>query len=115
MLRTSSGAEGRDDAFQDHAGPRRCSRSVLARRSRTLLAAVLLSRAAPRDAADLGLGQESPLERLILAIGLAQRQGGSRLHQLIAEVERVRRVGDVHLLEEAEGIGVAEQLLLLIA
>ena len=72
-----------------------------------------LSRASPRDVADFGHREEAPLQCLILPIGLAQSQGGSRLHHLIAQVERVRRVGDAHLCEKPERVGVAQQMLII--
>ena len=57
------------------------------------LAVRLLSCAGPAacQMALLGLGQEAPLQSLILTISLAERQGGFGLHQLVAEVERMRR------------------------
>ena len=57
----------------------------------------------------LGLGQEAPLQFLILAISLAERQGGFGLHQLVAEVKRVRGIGDLHEIKQFEGIGAAEE------
>ena len=69
------------------------------------------SLALPGEMTLLRLGQEAPIHGSILAIVLAQRQGGFRLHHLVSEVERVGRVGDAHSLEENERIEVASQLL----
>ena len=67
-------------------------------------------RLTPGEMADFRLGQESPLQGLILTVSLAERQGGFRLHQLVAQVERMGRIRDIHRREELERIGTAEEL-----
>src|SRR5437762_13764151 len=44
--------------------------------------------------------QVSPLERPLLAVVLAEREREPRLHELAAEVERVRRLVDAELRED---------------
>ena len=88
-------AERRHDAFEYHACspadrigrrrvPPRCARRPGRdhRAVRRLRLAMWLT---------FGHREETPLQCLILPIGLAQSQGGSRLHHLIAQVEGVGR------------------------
>ena len=99
------------DPFKNHARASSDSSISSASAGARSVPLVSLARtlAPPREVADFRFRQEAPFQRLILTIGLAQRQGGFRLHQLVAEVKRMRGVGDAHLLEEDKRIGIAEK------
>ena len=109
-------AQGCHDAFEYHAcsppeslGPSPGLAPVASPAGRIAGA----PRAPPRDVADLGHREEAPLQCLILPIGLAQSQGGSRLHHLVTQIEGVRRVADAHLGEQPERVGIPQQMLII--
>ena len=53
--------------------------------------------------------QVAPAERLLLHVGLAEKEGQARLHQLLAEVERVGGILDAELLEERLDVRAADE------
>ncbi len=60
--------------------------------------------------AHLGLGQETPVERLVLSISLVQRDRRSGFHQLMTQIKRMRRVFDAHLIEDYEWVGTNQKV-----
>src|SRR5579863_7742706 len=54
--------------------------------------------------ADLGSGEKSPREWLVLAVRLAQRQRGDRFRHFVTEVKRVRGIERAKLFQQRERV-----------
>ena len=57
----------------------------------------------------VGRREVAPLQRALLPVRLAQGDGELRLHQLLAEVEGVRRLVDAELAEDLLDVGAAHE------